>query len=31
MTVLLVQLNQSNPNSDEYGFTLLETPQRNNP
>nr|WP_267871571.1 ABC transporter substrate-binding protein [Nostoc sp. CHAB 5715] len=28
---VLVQLNRSNPNSDEYGFTLLETPQRNNP
>ncbi|MCC5663802.1 bifunctional serine/threonine-protein kinase/ABC transporter substrate-binding protein [Nostoc sp. CHAB 5784] len=27
---VLVQLNKSNPNRDEYGFTLLETPQRNN-
>lgn len=27
---VLVQLDKSNPNSDEYGFTLLQTPQRNN-
>lgn len=28
---VLVQVNQSNPKKDEYGFTLLETLQRNNP
>ncbi|MBE8991091.1 hypothetical protein [Nostoc sp. LEGE 12450] len=27
---VLVELNKSNPNSYEYGFTFLETPQRNN-
>ena len=28
---VLVQVNQNNPNKDEYGFTLLEIPQQNNP
>ena len=28
---VLVQLNQGDPNRDEYGFTLWERPERNNP
>ncbi len=31
VTGVLVQLNKSDPNGDEYGFSLLQTPQRNNP
>jgi hypothetical protein len=27
---VLVQVGQTKPNSDEYEFKLLETPQRNN-